>query len=103
MNNIPTFDEFLNESNSLHIPYQIDDKRGRELYAKATKAINNEKWSDANNKSDDNYVDKFSLKKFIKQTKMTIEEIEELSSNYGDESWSMYFNAKNDEINIEQD
>jgi hypothetical protein len=76
--------EVLNEDASF--PYQIDDERGRELYTKYNKASENPAWKNI----DGNYELEIDLKTLLKITGMTLDELKELSDNYGDESWSIY-------------
>jgi len=74
----------LNED--VFFPYQIDDERGRELYTKYNKASENPAWKNI----DGNYELEIDLKTLLKITGMTLDELKELSDNYGDESWSIY-------------
>ena len=74
----------LNEDVSF--PYQIDDERGKELYTKYNKAFENPAWKNI----DGNYELEIDLKTLLKITGMTLDELEELSNNYSDESWSIY-------------
>ncbi len=74
----------LNED--IFFPYQINDERGKELYTKYNKAFENPAWKNI----DGNYELEIDLKTLLKITGMTLDELEELSNNYGDESWSIY-------------
>jgi hypothetical protein len=81
---IPFNESRLNEDVSF--PYQIDDERGKELYTKYNKAFENPAWKNI----DGNYELEIDLKTLLKITGMTLDELEELSNNYSDESWSIY-------------
>jgi hypothetical protein len=74
----------LTENEDQYIPYQIDDERGKELYFKYIKADDNPAWT-----HDGNYVKEIDLKTLLNITGMTIDELQELSDNYGDESWTL--------------
>jgi hypothetical protein len=75
----------LTENENQYIPYQIDDERGKELYFKYIKADDNPAWTYV----DSNYVKEIDLKTLLNITGMTIDELQELSNNYGDESWTL--------------
>jgi len=75
----------LTENENQYVPYQINDERGKELYFKYAKAYNNPAWTHV----DGNYVKEIDLKTLLNITGMTMDELQELSNNYGDESWSL--------------
>jgi len=103
MEYIKLFEEFINET-AVHYPYQINDKRGIQLYDKAAIALDDEKWTKRFDISDENYREQYPLKEFLKKTKMSMKELEELMDDYGDESWAMYLSQPDeDTIYIEHD
>ena len=75
----------LIKENEEYVPYQFDDKRGKELYKKYEKADENPAWKNI----DGNYEKVIKLDILLKITGMTLEELEELN-NYGDESWNLF-------------
>lgn len=97
MEYIKLFEEFINEA-VVHYPYQINDKRGTQLYDIAAIALDDKSWTEKFNKSDDNYIEIYPLKEFLKKTKMSMKELTELMDNYGDESWSMYLGSPKDSM-----
>jgi hypothetical protein len=70
---------------SEYIPYQINDERGKELYLKYSKSHDNPAWVPV----DGNYAKEIDLKTLLNITGMTMDELQELSDNYGDESWTL--------------
>ena len=87
----------------VYFPYQISDKRGKELYTKASIALDDDEWTEKFNQNrEDNYIEKYPLEQFLAKTRMSMGELEELMDNYGDESWSMYL-VGDDMLHIEHD
>jgi hypothetical protein len=75
----------LTEDENQYVPYQINDERGKELYFKYAKSYDNPAWDYV----DGNYVKEIDLKTLLNITGMTMDELKELSSNYGDESFTI--------------
>ena len=68
-----------------YVPYQFNDERGKKLYLKYSKAYDNPSWIDV----DPPYVKEIKLQTLLDITGMTMDELKELSSNYGDESFTI--------------
>jgi hypothetical protein len=79
--------------NAEYVPYQFDDKRGKELYKKYEKADENPAWKNI----DGNYEKVIKLDILLKITGMTLEELEELN-NYGDESWNLFIDKNKNTV-----
>ena len=82
----------LKEENE-YVPYQFDDQRGKELFLKYNKALTNPTWKSI----DGNYEKSIKLNTLLKITGMSLAELEELNS-YGDESWKLYIDQKNNTV-----
>ena len=82
MKHIKDFEGFLNEASV--IPYQFNDKRGQELYKKYHKAFTDKAWGQK-----DAYERTIKLDVLLKITGLSMAELQELSDNYGDESWGL--------------
>lgn len=94
----------LREYEEIYFPYQISDKRGKELYTKASIALDDDEWTEKFNQNrEDNYIEKYPLEQFLAKTRMSMGELEELKDNYGDESWGMYVDVEDDMLYIEHD
>ena len=78
---------------SEYVPYQFDDQRGKELFLKYNKALTNPAWKSI----DGNYEKSIKLNTLLKITGMSLAELEELNS-YGDESWKLYIDQKNNTV-----
>jgi hypothetical protein len=102
MNHIKNFEGFLDEANNRNrsiteslpnepsvIPYQFDDARGEELYKKYYRADNDKSW-----KNEDPYERSIKLNVILKLTGLTVDELQEMADNYGDESWSLSIDTK---------
>jgi hypothetical protein len=76
-----------------NVPYQFDDKKGKELYKKYEKADENPAWKNI----DGNYEKVIKLDILLKITGMTLEELEELN-NYGDESWNLFIDKNKNTV-----
>lgn len=92
MKHIKTFEGFLNEAGMgpSVMPYQFKgDRRGEELYTKYYKAFDDKAWDEK-----DSSERSIKLDVLMKITGLSLKELEELSKNYGDESWSLNVDAK---------
>ena len=98
-NFIKTFKDFILEDNGSiteslpnvpsFIPYQFNDPRGEELYTNYFRADIAKQW-----KRESAYERTIKLNDLLKITAMTLEELQELADNYGDESWGLFVNTK---------
>jgi len=78
------------DENEEYVPYQFDDKKGKELYLKYNKSYENDSWNDgefSNSKE-------IKLQTLLDITGMTLEELEELNT-YGDEGWKLNIDEDN--------
>ena len=80
----------IKENEEIEAPYQFNDERGKELYMKYDKAIGHFHWDCI----DCPFEREIKLDVLLKITGMTIDELKELSS-YGDESWALNIDEKN--------
>jgi hypothetical protein len=85
MNHIKNFEGFLDEANNRNRSIA----RGEELYKKYYRADNDKAWTEK-----EDYERSIKLNVILKLTGLTLDELQELADNYGDESWGLWIDTR---------